>query len=210
MGKPPSCDKTAAIRESILISSASLRPFVSEQLLLASLFPQEFDTNATNNTGWQWWNDRLTAVSVNRSHFLHICRFSVFPRITPSEKNPNLSTCDNTSLRAFKHCAHSSTIFFVCVNSHWVLFRPCLFWAEFLCSFPLCCPHTLWCAASCCLTSRPSDTNVPPAHQGVHSQQQGRSPCSSSPSHSVSALNAQWHNTFPRLNRKHCTQITSG
>lgn len=112
MGKPPSCDKTAAIRESKLISSASLQPFVSEQLLLVSLFPQDFNTNATNNTGWQWFsNDRLTVVSVNRSHFLHICRFSVFPRITPSEKTPNLSTCDNTSLRVFKHCIHSSTIF---------------------------------------------------------------------------------------------------
>lgn len=65
------------------------------------------------------------------------------------------------------------------VYSHCVLFRPCLFWAELLCSFPRCCPHTLWRAASCCLISRPSDTNVPSAHQGVHSQQQERSPCSS-------------------------------
>lgn len=55
----------------------------------------------------------------------------------------------------------------------------CLFWAEALCSFPLCCPHTLWQAASCCLTSCPSDTNVPSAHQGVHNQLRERSPCSS-------------------------------
>lgn len=66
------------------------------------------------------------------------------------------------------------------VYSHCELFRPCLFWAEFLCSFPLCCPHTLWRVASCCLISCPSDTHVPSAHQGVHSQQRERSPCSSS------------------------------
>lgn len=60
------------------------------------------------------------------------------------------------------------------VYSHRELFRPCLFWAEFLCSFPLCCPHTLWQVASCCLISRPSDTHVPSAHQGVHTVNGGR------------------------------------
>lgn len=52
-------------------------------------------------------------------------------------------------------------------------------YSEPLCSSARCRPHTLWRAASCCLISRPSDTNVHSAHRGVYSQQWERSPRSS-------------------------------